>query len=484
MSLGCDPDEVKAAASSGRARDVDRARAFFLAVRRVVLVLFLSLMVASPTPAQACHWYEVCEGDVTSDMFNTAIQKISNTITDVGNWAKKTALGQIVNLFSSLADKASDLMNMFDDWKREGASAEIAADIGYAEIGIRQTDAQIQANTHDHAGVLAAKTAMESGVSGGGTDQFLCNVIKTRQAIPVMYDFVRMVERIIAQGIDATYMLGKSGPKFFYDDVMGRCGQVDGIKRGPPEQNLPEACRAAISLPGTSMADFDSTATSLSRTQVYTLPPLKKIEREVGGVKKEFYIFNPESGSDQITDSMKRWMVAAEYCYLVAGFRPAPPPIAEQMTSAGLHKTDLITQCRAQQEMFTSECAHRLATLTRPNCEDPDMAAFCVPAQEACLAGRTAGLQLGPEYVSCINGLNLYQLENVSTQLCGATQRILSDKLGGAADSAILQTIAQCSAHRSKWKQKIDTEDESYHKALEALGNVQKCFEKANQLPE
>ncbi|MDD3182875.1 MAG: hypothetical protein PHD48_08755 [Alphaproteobacteria bacterium] len=456
-------------------------RMIFNALRHgsVVAIFLCCTGLMNPMPAQACHWYELCPGDVTYDAVNTAIKKIREVTTDVGNAAKNSVYGKIISMYSTTTAFFSDTMGSLQDLFSSQLKTKIGTDVLYGEIESKLVNAQIQANATDEVVALAGRTALETGINAGGTDQFLCNVIKTRQGISTMEEFSRMVARVVAVGIDATYVLGEGGPKYWVDDLLLRCGQAEGfvLKSGNPLDGVPAQCHDMVSLPEMSTADRDVNGMALDRSEVYTIPPIKSFDYTKNGVTQKVYKFVPESEDPKIKASMDRWMQASQYCYLVAGYRPPPPRGLGQLTPIGRAKNNKFNECRAQQEVFTMECAYRLGRLTRPNCADPDMKAFCVTAQEACAAAREANLTLDGSYNDCQNGLTYEQIQNVSVQLCGSTRAVQSDVLGGASEASKLFILGRCNKLKNDWQDKIDREDAAFYRALQGLQGIHECFE-------
>jgi hypothetical protein len=261
------------------------------------------------------------------------------------------------------------------------------------------------------------------------------------------------------------------------DQAMLMCGRAPGVelKTGNPMDAPPE-CQAADDLSQVRLDEYSSDARALSRDNTYVLPPLKKKNITVNGVDMTTMVFSPESEDPQIKEAMDRWMLAAQYCYNVTAFRPAPPHGASQQTPAGMAKLKKYNECRARQAVFSYQCAYRLGRLTKPNCDDEDMIGFCLTGQEACLAARDAQLGLGGAYKNCINGLSLDQLEFVSTMLCGSSRRVQSDILGGQSHGEKITTLGRCAKTKARWQQKMEIEDEAFMQSLQGVDKLMECY--------
>ncbi len=454
--------------------------------RRYVLgLVFLGVLsVLPPSRAIACHSYEVCYGDTTKDWINDALQKASEAVNDAGNYAKESGLGKMYTAFSDIKNAFSDLMGLSEDKAKENLEAKLAADLLYGKMDMMSTNAQIQADTDGHMAALAAESAMNAGINAGGADQFLCNVVKVRQGVPVMDDFATMVARIIAMAIDATYAVGTDGPRFWVNETLLRCGMAEGyeLKTGNPLDDVPAQCRAPVQLTGLGTAELDMNASFLARDNSYVLPFVKEVEVETNGVKQKYHVFSTEAEDEAVAESMKRWMKAAQYCYLVADYRPPPPIGAGALTPVGRAKTARFASCRARQALFTMRCAYRLARLTKPNCGDPDMKPFCSTAIEACAAAKTMNLVLDPSYNGCTNGLSADQSEYISIPLCDSTHRVESDALSGETEGQKLLNLARCSKLKADWQDKLDREDANFRRSVQGLSDIKDCFEKASQM--
>lgn len=446
----------------------------------VALGLLLALANAAPATARPLH-----DGDVTYDPVNATLQELSEGINDLGNIDKDSAYTAMYNLALEAKNLWSSMTDKAQDKTKTNLATKLISDELYGEIELKQTNAQIQAYTENDVAAMEGEAAMKSGINANGADQFLCNVIKVRQGVPVMDDFANMVSRIIAMAIDSTYVTGGTGVKLAVTDRLMRCGMAEGFDlktSNPLDAEQPEACRAPVTLTGMGTSELDVNAAYLSRGEVYTLPPVKTISYEQNGVAQEVHVFNPEDEDPAVAESMKRWMQAAQYCHQVAGYRPPPPLGKGQLSPKGRAKMAKIAECRARQDLFAMRCSYRLARLTRPNCGDPDMKAFCATAIEACAAAKTMNLVLDPSYNSCTNGLSADQLEFVSIQLCDSTHRIESDALSGESEGQKLLNIARCSKLKSDWKIKLDREDANFRRAVEGLQDIRDCFIEADKM--
>ena len=426
----------------------------------------------------------LCNFDITMDPTLAMAEANHGALLDAGTAAKVTEFIAWADSILETVAVFMQKMQMMYDIHGDVVSSRVLGDAVLSKTTIAIADAEILAYSQHPIAKEGARRAMETGVSAGGADQFLCNVIKTRQALPAMEEFSRMVARIITEGIAHTYLRQDgNGPTITIHDALLKCGRVENFekKTGNPIDAPPE-CQAIANLSGMGMDDFSIDARSLSRDNVYTLPPLRPTSQTVNGTTVQVPMFVPEAEDVKIKEAMDRWMAASQYCYTVAAFRPAPPYGVEQQTPTGMAKLKKYNECRAKQELFSYQCAYRLGKLTRPDCSDPDMVGFCLTGQEACLAARDAELNLGSDYKDCQNGLSLDQLEYVSMMLCGATRSVQSDILNNQSEGEKFKTLSRCAKAKTKWQEKLDMEEAAFQRSLHAADELIDCYQEVDKM--
>lgn len=442
--------------------------------------------LAWPAPALACSHDDtpICPGDETTDAFVVAtyLEDITETIAGKINEAfgDDSFIGGILDLQRSLEKE----INSWFGVESSNKALKIMSEGVSNAADTARTDALISANIETQIAALGAETAANTGVSAGGADQFLCNRIKVEQAVPVMEEFARMVASIITTAIDSTYLGQGTGPRYWTDQALLQCGMAKGfaLAVGNPVSGIPAVCRAPFYSAGISDADMNIMSTTLGRRNSYTLPSVESKTIKENGIEQDVLIFAPASEDEAVLDSMNRWMQAAQYCYIATNFRPPGPYGDAKFTPDGIPKMDKYNTCRARQNVFTYQCAYRLGTLTRPNCADKNMAAFCEAAKDACIAAKGANLNLGQEYANCQNGLSLAQFENIATQMCAASRRIQSDMLGGLMSPEALMVLARCNESRQDWLDSITLQDRAFSNALKGLQEIEACFQEADKM--
>lgn len=313
------------------------------------------------------------------------------------------------------------------------------------------------------------------------SDQFLCNVLVARQAAPVMVEFSRMVSNIIRKGLDSTYRGpadNGSGPQFYSDIQRLRCGEIENndLKVQHPIDGPREECSAEVSLADHTTADMDISFDTLSRDRIYQIPPVELVDHTINGRSVQVLTFVPERDNEIDAEPQRRWIKASMYCYTLAGPRPTPPYGENMNSESGKRKRAQFDFCRAKQNNLIKQCTDRLAMLTRPNCNMEEMLPFCEVAEDACAAAREAKIDLGPAYNDCRHGLSLYELENISNEMCGSSRRFQTEGFAGASEQDKIRILATCSHLKGAWQDRLDEEDRAFAKASLGLRDIQDCF--------
>ena len=416
-----------------------------------------------------------CNGQVGIDPVGFLIQNWGTPAQAAGE-AKKymqtmTWLTNLIRMYNAFKDGLNSLIDM----DRLARLMQITTEWLHAHMATRLTDAKIQADSASNKAAEDYKAALES--SGTSADQYLCNALKLRMAIPIMQQFADMVTDFLGKGMDAVGRgpadLGNSA-QHSADYLKMECGDVENYpnKTGNMADQMPERCRALHAVPGASTADAYMDIGVLSLTKTFTLPPVKRQSVTEGGITYKVSRLTP----DPEVETQKGFMMATQYCNTLAGAHPSPVHGAQKFTAASIVKDGRHVDCRTLQYEFSSRCAARIGKLTRPDCSQPEFKAFCDSSIEACAAAKTAGLDLGQEYHDCANGLNLYQLERISVLMCGSSRRQQSEAAQGTKPGEQAPILTFCSQLQDYWKEQIMLEEEGLRAAVRGVMLNRECF--------
>lgn len=441
-----------------------------------MLFLFLGLSL-TPTQAKAgscadcvyCiyNYGYICPGDIAFDF-----PKIFTSL-----WEGMKSAWAAVKKNSVLIQLIDDGIRTITLWKEKLAevldlekvmeSLKMLGDNILARLEIKRMEARNAAYAHASATGVQFERALKQA-DPLASDQFLCNMLVARQAVPAGQEFADMVTLIIARGLDEGLLAQGNGPLAAAYDYKQNCED----RTGNPIDGASEKCAAPSAHPGTGTADFHMSYDTLSRDRVYTLPPAKLVDYTANGVTRKVLQFVP----DPQDESQRRWLMAAQYCKTLAGPDPSGPQGQDVKKPKGLSENRQMHECRAKRMELMTKCAARLAKLTRPDCSNKDYDGFCQLAVDACAAAKDAQLNLGSAYQNCQNGLSLYQLENVSVRLCGSTRRLQSARLQGVSEPETVAVLAECKRLKQSWEEQLDIEEQSLRKASEGIINNKACF--------
>jgi len=452
-----------------------------------VLLLVLAVSVGivltigtGPILASCDCWCSpgICDGATTTmTPYEMALEE--------ANWAETSA--QLAEKNTGLVANLASMVKTYNAWmdglkkwldsQNTAASAELLGERLKAHTLEKTTDGvnAVREQT-ERAGESIA--AAQEHPRPTGADQYLCNVLKLRLAIPVMQQFADMVGEFLAQGIGA---VGR-GPtdrgnntQHSADMLALKCGKVPGYPEptGNVKDQLPPECRAVVSVPGSSAADMESNAQVLDFSRVYTIPPLKRESVTENGVTYKVSRFDPNM-EDQ---GQKRFVTATQFCYTMAGAHPAPPYGVGKLTAESIVKEGKSVSCRAIQSAFVSQCTYRIGKLTKPDCSRDEMKGFCGPAIEGCAAAKEAHVQLGASYANCQNGLNLYQMERMSVLMCGASRRVQHEGHQGTKEGDVAPLLTVCDIMKALWEDQLNLEQKNLLDAVKGVINNRECFD-------
>lgn len=447
-------------------------------LRCCLMLAALCFLCLAGRPAQAALWCgePVCPGDIVTDP-ETLQANESGLAESIKLWAEKHFHMQTIpGLVEELKDMINvEVKNLGDNFVTV-FNALTAAEKIVNKVRIDTTDAISDAEAKNT--LLKAKlNNVVDHADMAPSEQFLCNLILVRQVVPVMTEFARIVSRVVTRGIDERYRCSTcdgNGPQYAGDLTRIKRGETveNGLKSGSILDGVAEENRSTETLPGLGPEGTDISADSLSRDMVYSMPPIKLVEKQVNGQSQMVKEFVPEKGNA----AQQMWILARQYCYNVAGPRPTPPHGEAMDTADGKARRQRFDACVAQQDGFVKACGDRLAKLTRPDCANDDFKPFCDAAVQACDAAAEAHITLPPEYNDCGQGLSLYQAEYLSNILCGSTRSVQADGHNGATEPERVTSLVLCQLMSQAWERQIQEEDKSWMQAVQGMQESKDCY--------
>lgn len=441
-----------------------------LAVWAALFFIFILVL-----PLQSAH--AIKNGD-------TPISQTENSLTMAKVIEEVTAFFQEDGALASINTGFTTFMNTFQSsmkklWDDHGKStvAQTTAQRMQATMTTEAAQAVIDAGTNNMVLEVKAKH-LAAHIMPPASEQFLCNLILARQAVPVMTEFARIISKTVAIGMDARYRSRGSdgnGPQYAMDAWQIKCGQYgdNRPKTGNSIDGVPVECRAETTAPTIGYADGHMSMDTLSRNKVYTVPPVKEVQKNINGKIETVADFFPEKGNE----AHRQWLVARDYCYNIAGPRPSPPRDEDLDKPAGKAQFMQFTKCLSRQSAFVKLCADRLGKLTRPDCSNNDFKEFCEASVQACDAAREAQIVLPPEYNNCNDGLSFYQAEYLSSALCGSTRRIQAESHGGTQNHKKISTLVMCQVMRESLEKRQQDEDKVLRRAWQGMQSMKDCWE-------
>ncbi|MFA6279417.1 MAG: hypothetical protein WC612_01310 [Bdellovibrionales bacterium] len=440
----------------------------------IVLMTLFFLSGVFWTPQSA---FALTDGQEVESFVENAFTKLS-TYQEISNWLEENkAWISITNGVTKMMNLFRDLMRNFRVEHGQATIKLLTAQQLQARTTIEATQAMLDAGVRNQVEGQEIKHLAEH-VMPPAAEQFLCNLILARQAVPVMTEFARIISKTVAKGIDVRYRSKGSdgnGPQYAMDAWNIKCGKYgeNRPKTGNAIDGVPEACRAPVTAPTIGYADGDVSIDTLSREKVYTVPPIKDVDLMINGKLETVKDFFPEEGNE----AHKQWLMARQYCYNLAGPRLTPPRDEDLDRPAGKAKFVQFLSCLSRQSAFVKTCADRLGKLTRPDCSNDDFKEFCDASVQACDAAREAQIVLPPDFNNCKDGLSLYQAEYLSSVLCGSTRRIQADTHGGVQDPKKVSTLLMCQIMRESLKKQWQNEDKVFTRAQQGMQNMKGCWE-------
>jgi hypothetical protein len=449
---------------------------------RKILVLLLTVFALgaffAPTPALAskCCGGGLSTGDVVAPATESGL-KISEMLAKAVEWVKKNEfLKDIISWTSRIMQFLDNMIESLTNSIGDSARTQNAVREMKTETEVRAADAVIDSRARNAVDQKKLQYAADHAMPLP-SEQFLCNLLLTRQVVPVMVEFARIISRVVNKGMDERYTSKTSdgtGPQYISDAWKLKCGKygTNWPKTGTILDGAPEECREGPTTPTIGYADSDVSIEALSTDKSYVMPPIKDVEKTIDGVKLQVKDVVPDEGNE----AQRGWIIARQYCYNLAGPRVTPPYGVNIDTPDGQTKFAKFTTCMARQSAFNKKCADRLGKLTRPDCSNDDFKVFCQASMQACDAAREANIALPPEYNNCADGLSLYQAEYLSNQLCGSTRRIQADKISGTTEPKAIRTLVMCKLMDNAWKKQIQEEESSFRKAVLGIQEMKDCW--------
>ncbi|MDX9689995.1 MAG: hypothetical protein RBT70_05935 [Alphaproteobacteria bacterium] len=444
---------------------------FFLAA-----FLFLSGALLQPSPSYAY----VQNGAIVADI-GLMQRYITQIIATLENFAIQSGLyTSIIAGWQSFSTAMEIQMTGLREVNIDIAKIEIAEIQTLAKTEEILANAEIDALTSNRR----MKTRLDQALHGQlsvPSEQFLCNSIVARGSLPILREYASSISTPLLQGYNNRGR-GKgvdgSGVQYSKDRDDARCGRYGSENNNPATGSILDAapdCQADDIGAGLGYGDKAIDAASLGFDRAYTTPARRQVTDRSGNTVWEYYA-DPEDN-----DSQRQWLAVREYCFNAGGPRPTPPWGEDIPTPKGYESRSTFETCASRESKFAKQCLYRLAKISRPNCDDPNMTEVCNAAVKSCDAARATKLYLPPEFNNCSEGLSLYQAEYIANNLCGTPRYVQALVNGGATHAEVQRYLLECTKAKDSWQKQIDQEEYAFNRAMYGYILHSECYAGANR---
>jgi hypothetical protein len=448
--------------STGR-RFRQKARTFraFGAVVCLSASLFLAGAMLQPTPSYAYvrNGSIVFDSDLIQQFYKQMTQTLAGFATQNGLYAS------IVAGWQSFSTALAAQMTALREMNAGVAQVHVAEYRMLMETEEKLANAEIDALTSNTRMGARMEAAMRSQIASPA-EQYLCNSIVARGVLPIMIEYARSVSTPLLQGYN-NRARGRgtdgTGIQYAKDRDDARCGRYGSEGNNPATGSVIDAapdCQAVDVAASMGYGDKAIDASSLGFDKSYITPARRQVTDRAGNPVWEYYA-DPESN-----DAHRQWLAVREYCMNAGGPRPTPPWGEYIPTPKGYQMQSSFESCAARETKFARQCLYRLAKISRPNCDDPEMTPFCNAAVKACDAARAAKLYMPAEFNNCSEGLSLYQAEYIANELCGTPRYVQAMVEGGATHDQVQRYLLECTKAKDSWKKQIEKEEYAFARAM------------------